>query len=1751
MAFFGGEAEEIKKLKRQVGSLNFKIGSLDAERASFVQKIDTLTDELTQAQHRGALEQQRVAACEDRLAKNGLELTEKDRRISDLQQSLDRARDNQSTMHDTQSNLAALSIEQDGQQLSQQANDSTSSETMRRQLAAVIEENGRLKAAAALPSARLAASPRPESSPTLRARRPRSSSVSEPTVHPTGDSVRLQSQLVELQSLHAGAQAELAQVEARCAKAEREALKASNEAMANQRKGEQRVAELTQEIREMKEDLKWQKAACEEISQELTQSERRSAEVETKAAQQQAEAVRHAVELKDIEIISCRREAEETKRNYDEAKADLSETQGHLRELEQMTQSLRADLEDAQFALVEAQQQLSSSSTTPTSVSEDGRTHSDMGTTQSVRGHALGSDNVVTRGPVHVNYTQLEAAEPPFYTEGQQSEVLQLRAVLAERDATIEQTDALAEESSRQLQLKDEQVKGLSHEITRLRQKVIEAELESQVLRAAIADDGELDATLDALNSQLRRRDEQLLQLREEAKNRSDEVELGKKQLKRLANFLMGRDSTPATSLNAQGTFASPIRGHCKKAVAQTPIAKLLKANHYFTTTGGGQLVRSFDEDLLDHVELMRDAVERHEQQQEFALVETEMKLSRCYSDLEAKTQDVISLRQQLDEVQEELRLATAGYECEKCREREGLAALQSDPPSASQTRQIELEEEASLLKSALDDAQASLKILTADSVAKEGQHAAELDSLRQRLTDTAAQTAAVLSITDRLEATRKRLHRVETKRHDVHRLEGRVREEDRSVGTYTEALQAQKTHGDTWATMREESEQWMQACRTALSHRPNDTEAKDNCRAHSTPTPEQSLEAQRTVLRSNARRSDYADTKIKELEARILRREEQIGAQQAKLQSVQTKLKMAEDDYEELLEEKDDLAGAYADLRTQLSTTTESLSRVQELAALEAQRLHEELNDANEQLNDLTNKVAGLTASQIQVSAASGLGAGDDDWVPTDFGSVVQLAEALALIEQLSGELQKARKASEEASVRAISQAVPFEDLQGADMHTGDDLDSNSEADDMAALQSDQLSRESSPPGISAEEKVQTRRSSDIDQELLEARMEITALREELEAAGHRLREQGSGRADMAAALRISQTALDLASRDRLDSLSSLNSSQVELEQKSQELTDALAQLSDEEQRASELAKEVEDLASQNRDLETSHQMAMQEIARKEASQLASEAVGREMEAAVNTLRATLTEEVLKSERLSQRCVDLEAALTQQGIVLSESQQAVATAEAGAQDAQGDLRKHIDDLVARLNGANAELTETRAALEEAKVVAEHQAETIKARHDDYWNLKEELAELQEQQERSRIVAQSAEALATQLEEAQAESRRLQIVQQRLSEAEAELSDLRASLESVENESARKTAELSNLREESKTYEVQSQSFAEELLMLKGKLQEADVAMGSFQKDKDGLEAQLQAALSKETRLTDELQNLSIKLLAAEDIAAVTASSTNAQLTEEIDYFKSRISNLEQDLEHKADEIESADGRILESLKENKRLAAKLKALHKQLLAAKQQGTKPATASSSTQTEAQETTMREKEAPLQPALLPSLTALSPVHESTRSPVPSVKPTPRVHEAQAVTSDMAPPAPASRKRASPDDDVATDSPASRRARGIYVPAGNVKTSSTGFMPVRRAVVASPLPLRGAGLQDRTNVGRATERPTKQLMSEKPNSAETKTTSDLPFKTDSGESVKRALSGAKVNGAGASSDLLAALHAKRRLASAHRA
>lgn len=1518
------------------------------------------------------------------------------------------------------------------------------------------------------------------------ARRPRSSSISGSTsAAQSFDPSRLQGQLQELQTVLDETRSECTKLEARAQKAEREALKATNEAMANQKQGERVAAELRNQVRELKEDLKWRSADCDALTSEIQELEKRLEAAETSStAEQQMEDAQARLRQAEACVADGQRELQSLQAQLQQAESSSSTARRELQVVTSQRDALNDEVRNLEDQVERLQQAIDSPATTSRSsrtsvggddAGEDGDETVRDDDTAETRGlsdkcrmlsgmvehlqRSLDSTETSlesTTSERDTLITEVEALRAAVRTaneaqdvsssasstndEDDHAEQLQrlqlhvdrLRDELAEKDAAVEQAEALAEEDTRQLRMRNAEVKQMSAEVVRLRQKAKESILEIDVLRASVMGSGGdaagvVEARLAELRKELDARDEQLLVLRKTIKGLEDEREAGKKQLKRLATYMTASTSaTPSSSSNA----ATPSTPNGKKtAPATTPLSKLLRSNHYFSTPGGRPLQRAFDEDLLDQIELVREALQEADQQREFLRIEGESSKRSLQGELQRKVEALEEMETRIQGLQQQLDAANAKLaEISEGEQTHSTAREQQREQMDELTREkTRLEDEVTSLQAQLTSAQDELQFSRRRQTESDETHASDIAVLEGKLQQSTSKVQAMALLSERLDTKRQELARVVQCRHAVQFTEHTAANDETVLADLEGKVQSHTDDQRTWQGTATEADRLLRDCRDRIASAPAQSKSSGKGRS--------SLSSSEEISRLRA--------KVQELKGRVLRREEQIGAQQIKIEKLTTRLAVSEEDGEDLLEEKQEIQAQLEAARSRLDEVEKSHAASLEALRLEVAQLNEALQVSKQSLEA---EQAKITQLETKAQGPGSEDSTDADSEPELASMALQLSEQQAKVSALVEELDAQRSEVEELNEILDSREVEVERLQreckeAAEAKkdaTANLADVESERDHLqaeverlrsqeeelvsaksnlqgqvdellAGLKSekddDDLARhlaavsESDARSAQLESELDNARSAHRD-ELIQRENELESLRKQLSSSADEITWITQSKADVLTALSKAEAALESARdevkplQERVHELEAEKAARESQMAALQEQADdkSSADLLESKTAIEQLQEEIAGLQSAATQADVEHKQALKQLQAQlsdaeEARSAAEDNATRLSTAQDENEKLQLAVQELESSKatLERKCAEIESRASQ-----SEDE-----ARAKLQEVQASL----SELSARLESMQAELDDRAAALQGAEAAIAERDAHIKTRNEEYWAMKEEVAELQEAQERSRLVGQSVADLQAQLQEAQEESDRTEAAHRaELQRVRKEAEGSSAHMQELEREMATQQSRLADLEGEIKRRKAAHKSTEEDLEQARGQAHAAETSLQSCQTALARVEAQLQTSREEITRLQKDAEKQGDNGGSAQPAG---------ELQEELAFLTSRVKELEDELTVKAEEVEEADTKILAGLKDSKKLSAKVKSLQKQIEGLQAELVK--------QTEA---TAKAKEA-----------AQSPAAAAQRSVSSSASPAIQASSTAASSPATSTPSSASssRKRSAPDED----------------------------------------------------------------------------------------------------------------------------
>ncbi|CAO1638563.1 unnamed protein product [Sympodiomycopsis kandeliae] len=1514
MAFFGQQNDdEIRKLKKVIAAKDLRLGSLESEKESHDRDVQDLRSQALTFQRKYDAESSRNGQLESTIARLKQDNSKQSLQITNLQSSLDKVytRENadikgrkleeqQHSSHQEETRVLQEQLQSCQDELSElKAASKKTSYDPTVKILALENENTTLKnKITALQQQQQSSSshdflstPKQSQSRPHRGR-PRSSSISGPSSSSTP------SQLSDLQTLYEESRSELAKLESRATKAEREAIKSTNEVMANQKVFDREKQELGAQIRELKDDLEFKDRECEGLLRDIEVLENDQERLQSDLSKAQSSS-------------SSSPEKDEQIRRLQGQVSDLSSQrdrlQQHIHSLEEEMKQLQQDIADTPATSAPGSQEgdemhdngLHDKITSLQSTVNDLRQQ--LETTQSSLQRITSErDSLAVRLASTDDRDDASSSSSSSSSDEDSlaAELSRLRVDLAEKDSALEEAEALSEEDARQLQLKEAKVKSLTGEIQRLCQRARENALELEVTRAAGMgeDSTRVEAHLKQLRAELDQRDEQLLQMGKKVKSKQDEVEAGKKQLKRIVTYILSKSDR-----TSRPTIMSTPNGKTSSSnMTATPLSKLLHSQQYFSTPGGRPLQRSFDEDLLDEIELVREAMEKFDERSEFIKIEQETSQRYLCKQLQDKEKVLEEMQNRLKEV--DGRDVTAMAETED-RMKSEISQLSATISS--------LEEQASTLRSELHSA--SERLTSQDDSHQQAiqSHQQTINSLQSDLQSSNSRADLILSISQRLNSKRDQLSHLTTRDDNLIKAEDRLLREENTLQSLEDQLRSESDSQSKWSSIAVESENHLSHCRSLLSH-PVTTKSSDTKRLQE---------------------------KITSLQGRILRREEQIGSQQLEIERLSANLAMVNEDYEELLEEKVDLEDEIKSIR-------------------EGQGARKELQDRVERLED---ELKELVVSQDQSGDEE-----EDGELEERIETLIEEKEQLQqTIEQLrdGGESERAVLVEEKEQLQhSLDQLQTSHQTEVADLveekeHLQDSLDqlrqSNLDGESRFATlcqeHAEQIKQMDTDHQANREEIARLTQSRDhLQEELTRVTTQLANQKESSASSDtdsdlHRqLAQQTDDKERLASELESLRTAHD-------DQVLRLENQSAQLHKELDAATEDKNLLSTENEKlAVDLAKsedavkalqeEVRELQDRVTAVEQSRATKEAEMARllerqeerdSDAAKAADEAVlavlRQEMEtmqidaeqardehektvsklqselATANEARADLQSQVealaathAHVEQLQATIEDLESSKQVLESRLAEMETRASQAEDASRSKAESLEQTATDLRTQLSSVQMELEDRLAALKGAESAIADRDAHIKLRNEEYWSLKEEVAELQEAQEQSRVVSASLAELQERLDEAEGEMQAVKSAHEdQLVRVGQELQESRARVVTLEAEVKSKSTELNDLHEQ---------------------LQRSTAAHQSTQVS---LDSERQARVALEAELT------------------TLKSHSSLTSTEDVDSLRTRITELESDLSEKVEEIENADTKILNSLKEAKKLAAKVKGLNK------------------------------------------------------------------------------------------------------------------------------------------------------------------------------------------------------------------------
>ncbi|KAL4069846.1 hypothetical protein V8B97DRAFT_1887601 [Scleroderma yunnanense] len=772
----------------------------------------------------------------------------------------------------------------------------------------------------------------------------------------------------------------------------------------------------------------------------------------------------------------------------------------------------------------------------------------------------------------------------------------------------------------------------------------------------------------------------------------------------------------------------------------------------------------------------------------------------------------------------------------------------------------------------------------------------------------------------------------------------------------------------------------------------------------------------------------------IQELEFRILRRTEQIGLHQHDIRRLETNMRLQEERIAEMTSELEVLAAEKEAMVEDCAEARESRDRAierSEAAEEEVEKLEEQIDhikrDHEAQLTRMTSEVERLTshchhASSVAESTATQL-------------STMEAAKA-----ELETELQSLRSECYEMGGHASTLLAQLNALQ---MEVETQHGETRHAFVALAIiyrawrSSRQQLRVVSDSTTSLQAQVTT-----LSQELLLRNQEVTSIQDEVQS----LHKQLADLAVESAAVAVTNAG-DQAEINRLHS--EMAELQLRLQETAHELSRARIVLQDQNSSQEEYAgvkQELEQLKQRLHDADALHELhdsMAKELAEArrsiEEDKVRHACVENQLAAQIESMSERLRDEGDFQERLQEERIEHERT---SGLLRSELEDTKARLELSQQH-YADLTSHNEAALKELDLAKQDLVHKLASTEEQlkALHGEHQA-AIAALEGRYRqesdllasNLEDRVYELDslklqlEAEIASRKQAEEAfedeikahenrhaSAAATENERHQAIAR----TQQQLNEVKSELVALRDERNGLQEQITGLEAEIQRLRSLTRHLESRNRESESNCITLQEALEECQLNLARSEKAGKAAEVGLALQTTQQEKVVSALRR---------ELAALQSADLRTTLAE----LEEKNREMDDLLRNKCTEIEGYDDRILETLKANKRLSAKVESLTRKVQTLQ---TKLASTKSQPSQKASPQALSSVPAP-QVVVMPSPSHLcaSPALAMAVAPIStglpyersSVFPSLATPERRSETAEV-PPVSAGMKRRAPDDD----------------------------------------------------------------------------------------------------------------------------
>ncbi|KDQ31155.1 hypothetical protein PLEOSDRAFT_1082323 [Pleurotus ostreatus PC15] len=652
----------------------------------------------------------------------------------------------------------------------------------------------------------------------------------------------------------------------------------------------------------------------------------------------------------------------------------------------------------------------------------------------------------------------------------------------------------------------------------------------------------------------------------------------------------------------------------------------------------------------------------------------------------------------------------------------------------------------------------------------------------------------------------------------------------------------------------------------------------------------------------------------VHELEGRVMRRTEQIGVHQHDIKRLETNLLLHEERLTEMTMEMETLAAQkdamVEDCASAREARDESLVRIEQLE-VEVERLESQGEQTEGMVVELIAVIVDTVArSRAAIKASEVCGQQTNDQLATRLelkdGELQELASLhKCTVAQLEEKIESLRQLEDDAStsredIRSLGIALAISRSEGSRV-----------VNVMKALH-DARSQ------LTAETTV----LRDQCEASLEENKTLTSRLSDLQAQFDALDSNStSERAALQQKIDTLVTSLDDAKTAHHVIVDKLHNEKAELEQR---LSDAVvASKATEGAQVSELSARCEELRGQLQEVQKALDEATAEIKTK---QLSLETVANE--------RTSLQTQLDDVTRLSDERHASQVALEQ---LNSDHVAKISDLEAKLESATFELTKQQEEMQALRSQTEAQVERVRQELEKCLQDEQALSATLHTELDD------QAKQLDECSVKIRNLEQRLQAeIYTRDQEANVHQEAIALVEADKTEVDALLADARHQLESTKSELAMTNGTLETLQAEKESLlieittlgaEVQKQLSMHRYMESQAKESERSISSltASVQQLRDDLSQAEKAAQTSELNLS--LQGVQHKREMAEMQRRIAALQSKPNLDSVVHELEERNNEMEELLRAKCAEIEENDDRVLEMLKDNKKLNSKVEAL--------------------------------------------------------------------------------------------------------------------------------------------------------------------------------------------------------------------------